>query len=65
MKEYTLILSEWTNEKPYEVERRLRAANDWYAIEKGSTQSYSEAISKGYFKTKVMNEWKRMNRFLL
>jgi CopA family copper-resistance protein len=60
MKEYTLILSEWTNEKPYEVERRLRTANDWYAVEKGSTQSYAEAISKGYFKTKVKNEWKRM-----
>lgn len=60
MKEYTLVLSEWTNEKPYEVERRLRTANDWYAIEKGSTQSYAEAIKKGYFKTKVINEWKRM-----
>ena len=60
MKEYTLVLSEWTNEKPYQVMRRLRTANDWYAIEKGSTQSYAEAISKGYFKTKVTNEWKRM-----
>ena len=59
--EYTVVLSEWTNEKPYEIQRRLRTANDWYAIEKGSTQSYAEAISKGYFKTKVTNEWKRMN----
>jgi CopA family copper-resistance protein len=58
--EYTLVLSEWTNEKPYQVMRRLRTANDWYAIEKGSTQSYAEAISKKYFKTKVTNEWKRM-----
>ncbi|MEP6951607.1 MAG: multicopper oxidase domain-containing protein [Ginsengibacter sp.] len=60
MKEYTLVLSDWTNEKPHEVQRRLHAANDWYAIEKGSGQSYAEAISKGYFKTKVINEWKRM-----
>ncbi len=60
MKEYTLLLSEWTDEKPSEVQRRLRTANDWYAIEKGSTQAYAEAISKGYFKTKVINEWKRM-----
>jgi CopA family copper-resistance protein len=58
--EYTLVLSEWTNEKPYQVMRHLRTANDWYAIEKGSTQSYAEAISKGYFKTKITNEWKRM-----
>lgn len=60
IKEYTLLLSEWTDEKPSEVQRRLRTANDWYAIEKGSTQSYAEAISKGYFTTKLTNEWKRM-----
>ena len=58
--EYTLVLSEWTDEKPSEVQRRLRTANDWYAIKKGSTQSYAEAIKEGYFKTKFVNEWKRM-----
>ncbi|MEO8763165.1 MAG: multicopper oxidase domain-containing protein [Ginsengibacter sp.] len=58
--EYPLVLSEWTDEKPREVQRRLRAANDWYAIKKGSTQSYFESIRQGYFKTKVSNEWKRM-----
>ena len=58
--EYTMILSEWTDEKPSEVQRRLRTANDWYAIKKGSTQSYGEAIKEGYFKTKLTNEWKRM-----
>ncbi|MGI8952233.1 MAG: multicopper oxidase domain-containing protein [Chitinophagaceae bacterium] len=60
MKEYTLVLSDWTNEKPYEVQRRLRSMNDWYAIQKGSTQSYAEAIKQGYFKAKLTNEWKRM-----
>jgi CopA family copper-resistance protein len=58
--EYTLVLSEWTDEKPKEVQRRLRSANDWYAIQKGSVQSYSEAIKSGHFKTKLLNEWKRM-----
>ena len=28
---------------------------------KGTTQSYAEAIKTGHFKTKVTNEWKRMN----
>lgn len=59
-KEYTIVLSEWTNERPAEVQRRLLAGNDWYAIKKGSTQSYAEAIKQGYFKTKLINEWKRM-----
>ncbi len=60
-KEYTVVLSEWTDEKPSEVQRRLRTANDWYAIKKGSVQSYSEAIQKGHIATKITNEWKRMN----
>ena len=56
-----VVLSEWTDMKPEEVHRSLHAASDWFAIKKGSTQSYSEAIRKGNFKTKVSNEWKRMN----
>lgn len=56
-----LVISEWTDMKPEEVHRSLHAATDWFAIQKGSTQSYSEAIKKGEFKTKVINEWKRMN----
>ncbi len=56
-----VVLSEWTDMKPEEVHRSLHAATDWFAVQKGSTQSYSEAIKKGQFKTKVINEWKRMN----
>jgi FtsP/CotA-like multicopper oxidase with cupredoxin domain len=59
-KEYTMLISDWTDEKPYEVDRSLHNATDWYAIKKGSTQNYAEAIKEGYFKTKITNEWKRM-----
>jgi len=58
--EYTLLLSDWTDEKPFEVHRKLHHATDWYAIRKGSTQSYWEAIKEGYSGTKINNEWKRM-----
>jgi CopA family copper-resistance protein len=74
-KEYTVVLSEWADEKPNQIQRRLRTANDWYVIKKGSVQSYAEAIKAGHFKTKLRNEWKRMkamdvsdvyyNRFLV
>ncbi|PBQ30946.1 copper oxidase [Sphingobacteriaceae bacterium] len=65
MKEYTLILSDWTNMKPFEVHRRLHMANDWSAIkkakiQKGAVQSYGDAIAAGSLKTKFTNEWKRM-----
>lgn len=56
-----LIISEWIDMKPEEVHRSLHAATDWFAVQKGSTQSYTEAIRQGQFKTKVHNEWKRMN----
>jgi FtsP/CotA-like multicopper oxidase with cupredoxin domain len=60
IKEYTLLLSDWTDENPEQVQRSLHNATDWYAIRKGSTQNYLEAIKEGHFKTKVTNEWKRM-----
>ena len=59
-KEYTVLLSDWTDERPYEVQRSLHYATDWYAIRKGSVQDYAAAIRQGHFKTKLANEWKRM-----
>jgi FtsP/CotA-like multicopper oxidase with cupredoxin domain len=59
-KEYTVLLSDWTDERPYEVQRSLHYATDWYAIRKGSVQDYAAAIRQGYFKTKLANEWRRM-----
>jgi len=58
--EVPIILSEWTDIKPENVQRMLRNANDWAAIKKGTVQSYSEAIKAGHFKTKLGNEMKRM-----
>ncbi len=60
MLEYAVVLSDWTNEKPYEVHRSLHNATDWYAIKKGSTQNYGQALLEGHFSTKLGNEWKRM-----
>ncbi len=55
-----VILSEWTDYNPDNVHRMLHNASDWFAIKKGTTQSYVEAIKAGHFKTKINNEWKRM-----
>lgn len=59
-REYTILLSDWTDMKPTEVQRRLHNQSDWFAIKKGSTQSYAEAARVGHFGTKLKNEWKRM-----
>src|SRR5690606_3810820 len=58
--EIPIILSEWADYKPENVHRMLHNASDWFAIKKGTTQSYAEAIREGHFKTKLTNEWKRM-----
>ncbi len=55
-----IVLSEWTNYNPKNVHRMLHNASDWFAIKKGTTQSYAEAIKHKHFKTKLKNEWKRM-----
>ena len=65
MLEHTIVLSDWTDMKPFEVHRRLHMANDWSAIkkanlQKGAVQSYADAIAAGKLKTKFGNEWKRM-----
>ena len=56
-----VVLSDWADMKPEEIHRSLHNQTDWFAIRKGSTQSYAEAIKTGHFKTKLNNEWKRMN----
>lgn len=58
--EVPIILSEWTDIKPENVHRMLHNASDWFAIKKGTTQSYAEALKTGNLKTKISNEWKRM-----
>ncbi|MFT4154231.1 multicopper oxidase domain-containing protein [Parafilimonas sp.] len=56
-----LVLSDWSDMKPGQIDRRLHTANDWFSIKKHSVQSYSEAICAGKLGVKLGNEWKRMN----
>src|ERR1035437_3247456 len=60
IKELPLVLSDWSNEMPFEINRSLHNATDWYALKKGSTQNYALALKEGYFTTKIASEWKRM-----
>ena len=59
--EYVMLLSDWSDENPHEIERSLHRETDWYAIKKGATQNYGEALAKGYLGTKFTNEFKRMH----
>ncbi len=61
MPNYTVLLSDWTDEHPHEVMRSLKNANDWYAIKKDAVQSYGEAAAAGALRQKFRQEWQRMN----
>ncbi|MHB1278813.1 MAG: multicopper oxidase domain-containing protein, partial [Bacteroidia bacterium] len=60
-KEKTLLLSDWSNENPKQIDRSLHAATDWYMIKKNAVQGYGEAIVEGHLDTKLISEWKRMH----
>ncbi|WP_410221761.1 multicopper oxidase family protein [Pedobacter sp.] len=60
IKTLPVILSEWADMKPEQIDRSLHNASDWFAIKKGATQSYAEAMKAGHLDTKITNEWKRM-----
>ncbi len=60
LKEKVVLLSDWTDEKPHQVQRYLKRSGEWYAMRKNALQSYGEAITAGYFKDKLKQEWNRM-----
>ncbi|MCC7467407.1 MAG: multicopper oxidase domain-containing protein, partial [Saprospiraceae bacterium] len=59
--EEVVLLSDWSDENPHQIERSLHYATDWYMIRKNAVQSYGEALVQGYFPAKLENEWKRMH----
>ncbi|PPL00196.1 multicopper oxidase domain-containing protein [Parapedobacter indicus] len=59
--EEVMLLSDWSDENPHQIERSLHRATDWYGIRKGATQSYGEGLLSGHLGTKFINEWKRMH----
>lgn len=56
----SVVLSEWSDIKPKQINRMLHTGNDWFAIKKHSVQSYWEAVKAGKLGVKFTNEWKRM-----
>jgi FtsP/CotA-like multicopper oxidase with cupredoxin domain len=59
--QHTVLLTDWTDENPHQIERSLHNATDYYGIKKRATQDYWQALKEGYLKTKFVNEFKRMH----
>ncbi len=59
-REYTVVLSDWTDEDPGGVLRTLRRGSHWFAIQKGSAQSLIGAIRAGMAGDYFSRELQRM-----
>ncbi len=59
-RDHVVLFSDWTDENPHEVLRTLKRGSDWYALEKGSSQSILGAARKGRLGDYFRRELQRM-----
>ncbi len=57
-KDFVLVLSDWTNEKPLSVLRNLKRGNEWYGNRKGTATPLNQVIQRGALGAQ-MNFWKQ------
>lgn len=60
-REYVVVLSDWTNEKPKSVMKNLMRGSEYYAVKKGNAQSMYGAYKAGSLKAYMKREKSRMS----
>jgi CopA family copper-resistance protein len=58
--DYIVLLSDWTDEDPYAVNRTLKRGSEWYVVQKGSGQSILGSMRLGMFGDYFKRELQRM-----
>lgn len=59
-RDHVVLLSDWTDEDPHTVNRTLKRGNEWYALQKGSSQSIAGAARLGMLGDYYIRELQRM-----
>lgn len=61
-REYVVVFSDWTNERPMEVLRHLKREGEYYALQKDSVQSWDRVIANGSkaIRNRLRSAWTRM-----
>jgi FtsP/CotA-like multicopper oxidase with cupredoxin domain len=59
-REYVVLFSDWTDQDPHQVLRTLKRGSEWFALEKGSTQSLIGAARLGMLDDYLKRELQRM-----
>jgi len=60
MTEYVVVLSDWTDESPDRVLRNLKKDGDYYALKKGTVQSWERIVREGQISERLMSSLMRM-----
>lgn len=60
MPEYVVVLSDWIDETPGQVLKNLKKDGDYYALKKGSVQSWEKVLRERKIKEKISNSLMRM-----
>jgi len=58
--DHVVLLSDWTDQDPHEINRTLKRGSEWFAIEKGSAQSIFGAARLGMLGDYFKRELQRM-----
>ena len=59
-RDHVVVLSDWTDENPYEVMRTLMRGSDWYSIRKGTLPTIAGAWREGKLGPYFRMQWNRM-----
>ncbi|HHO48239.1 MAG TPA: copper oxidase [Desulfobacteraceae bacterium] len=59
-RDHVVLVSDWTDENPHSVLRTLKRGSEWYALEKGSSQSILGAARLGLLGCYFTRELQRM-----
>lgn len=58
--DHVVLLSDWTDQDPHEINRTLKRGSEWFALEKGSAQSIIGAARLGMLGDYFKRELQRM-----
>ncbi|NQY73439.1 MAG: multicopper oxidase domain-containing protein [Candidatus Margulisbacteria bacterium] len=60
--DHVVVLSDWIDENPQQVLANLKRDGDYYALKKGSVQSWDQVVANGWtaIRNRILGAWIRM-----
>lgn len=58
--DHVIVISDWSDEHPNKIMANLKKDGDYYALKKGSVQSWSKVLKNNAVKSRIKSSWSRM-----